>query len=170
MTVKQSTQLRLELTVAYNDYKRMLNAHAHNKVNDMMLSEDLVQQAFMKTWIYLVKRGRIDLMKAFLFHVLNNLIIDEYRKHKTTSLDVIMENGAEPKVINPQSSLDNYIDGKNAMLQINNLPEKYKKILQLRYVQNLSPKEIRDITGQSKNCIAVQSHRGLEKLKILCNY
>ncbi len=37
----------------------------------------------------------------------------------------------------------------------------------MKYMQDLSLKEISILTGQSKNTIAVQLHRGLEKLKIL---
>jgi len=37
----------------------------------------------------------------------------------------------------------------------------------MRYVKDLSLKEISLITGQSTNATAVQIHRGLEKLKLL---
>lgn len=168
MITKQSIRLDTELTLAHHDYKKMLNTYALAKVHDPKLSEDLVQQAFIKTWVYLVKGGKIDLMKAFLYHILKNLIVDEYRKHKTISLDAIMEKGFEPKTRNPEF-LANFIDGKAAMLLINILPEKYKKIMRMRYIQNLSVEEIHKITGQSKNSIAVQAHRGLEKLRLLYN-
>ncbi len=41
--------------------------------------------------------------------------------------------------------------------------------MRMRFVKTLSLKEISLITGQTKNTIAVQIHRGLEKLKILYN-
>jgi DNA-directed RNA polymerase specialized sigma24 family protein len=37
----------------------------------------------------------------------------------------------------------------------------------MRYIQDLSLQEISLITGQSKNAVAVQIHRQLEKLKLL---
>jgi len=113
-----------------------------------------------------MKAGKVDMMKAFLYHVLNNLIIDEYRKHKTTSLDVLLEKGFEPSVDHTDRLL-NVLDGKEAMNLIELLPETYKKVMRLRYVEELSLQEISLITGQTKNTIAVQVHRGLEKLKIL---
>ena len=39
--------------------------------------------------------------------------------------------------------------------------------MNMRYVKDLSLKEISIITGQSKNANAVQIYRGLEKLKTL---
>ena len=40
----------------------------------------------------------------------------------------------------------------------------------MKYVQDLSLEEMSQITGQTKNGIAVKIHRGLEKLKILYNH
>ena len=39
--------------------------------------------------------------------------------------------------------------------------------MRMRYVQDLSLKEIALLTGQTANTIAVQLHRGLAKLKLL---
>lgn len=166
MTPKQKTRQRTILTVAHRDYQKGLNLHAFSKVGNRSVSEDLVQETFMKTWGYLVRGGKIDMMKAFLYHVLNGLVIDEYRKHKTLSLDVLLEKGFEPSYGN-SARLFNILDGKAAVLLIGQLPEKYKKVVHMRYVQDLSLKEMSLITGQSKNALAVQVHRGLEKLKVL---
>ena len=108
-------------------------------------------------------------MKAFLYHVLNGLIIDEYRKQKATSLDTLIEKGFEPGVDDSEKLL-NIFDGKAALLLIGQLPEKYQKVIRMRYVRLLSLKEISLITGESKNTIAVQIHRGLFKLKLLYNH
>jgi len=107
-------------------------------------------------------------MKAFLYHVLNQLIIDEYRKYKTSSLDVLLEKGYEPS-IDHSERLFNTIDGKTALHLIQHLPVKYQTIMRMRYAQDLSLKEISLITGQSRNAVAVQAHRGLGKLRVLYN-
>ncbi len=106
-------------------------------------------------------------MKAFLYHVLNNLIVDEYRKRKTTSLDTLLEKGFEPVVDDSSKRLMNILDGKAATLLISELPEMYRKVMKMKYIQDLSIKEISLIIGQSKNATTVQLHRGLEKLKLL---
>lgn len=166
MTPKKEAQLQALLTLAHHDYEKGLRLYASFKVADHTMSDDLVQATFMKTWGYLVKGGKIDLMKAFLYHVLNDLIVDEYRKHKTTSLDALLEKGYEPSTAYSRDILD-ALDGKAALLHIQKLPEKYQKVVRMRYVQDLSLKEIALITGQSKNAVAVQAHRGLEKLKLI---
>ncbi len=166
MNKKQEAQNQTTLTVAHNNYEKKLNLYAFLKVHDHTASDDLVQDTFMKTWSYLVRGGKIDIMKAFLYHILNDLIVDEYRKRKATSLDVLLEKGFEPSTGDSKRLFD-VLDGKAAILLIQQLPEKYQKVMRMRYVQDLSLKEMSLITGQSKNALAVQVHRGLEKLKLL---
>jgi DNA-directed RNA polymerase specialized sigma24 family protein len=91
------------LTEAHHDFFRGLSRYANLKINDAALSDDLVQATFLKTWLYLQKTGKIELMRAFLYHVLNNLIVDEYRKKKALSLDLLGENGFELKAANSEN-------------------------------------------------------------------
>jgi RNA polymerase sigma-70 factor (ECF subfamily) len=166
MTLQQTLNLKEILNVAHHDYERGLTVRAFFKLQDQAMSEDLVQDTFTKAWTYLAKGGEILLMKAFLYHILNDLIIDEYRKHKTVSLDTLLEKGFEPS-IDPSVSLFNILDGKAALLLIQRLPKTYRRVMHMRYIQDLSIKEMSLITGQSKNTITVQAHRGLVLLKLL---
>jgi RNA polymerase sigma-70 factor (ECF subfamily) len=170
MTVKQTIEKQTILTTAHYDYERELRVHAFFKTHNHAVSKDLVQDTFTKTWKYLVKGGKIDMMKAFLYHVLNNLIVDQYRKRKTISLDSLLEKGFEPIADNElPERFSNVLDGKAAFLLINNLSKKYQKVMHMRYVQDLSLKEISLKTKQTKNAVAVQTHRGLAKIKLLYN-
>jgi RNA polymerase sigma factor (sigma-70 family) len=166
MTLKQENIIKAELSMAHNDFAKGLNARAFYKTNNHAIGEDLVQDTFIKTWKYLLKGGKIDIMIAFLYHVLNNLIIDQYRKHKTTSLDTLMEKGFEPST-NNSAKITNILDGKAAMLLIARLPVVYQKVMQMKYEQDLSLHEMSLVTGQTKNSLAVQLHRGTEKLKLI---
>lgn len=168
MTKKQEDQLRTTLSVAHRDFSKGLNSHSFFRVPDRTTSEDLVQDTFMKTWRYLIRGGKIDVMKAFLYHVLNNLIVDEYRKKRAVSLDGLLEKGFEPSVDNSKR-LFNFVDGKAALPLIQRLPKIYRNVMRMRYVQDLSLREMSLITGQSTNTLAVQAHRGLKKLRLLFN-
>ncbi len=156
------------LTTAYTQYMKELKASAFYKVHDTALSEDLVQDTFMKTWTYLVKGGKINMMRAFLYHVLNNLVIDEYRKQKNkmVSLDDIAEKGYEPGEDESQRLYD-FLDGEKALSSIKRIPPKYQRVMRMRYAQGLSLKEMSIISGQSKNTISVQAYRGLVSLRQL---
>ncbi len=154
------------MSQAHADFSKGLNAHASFRVNDKETGKDLVQATFLKTWNYLVKGGKIHLMKAFLYNVLNNLVVDEYRKRKTASLDLMLEKGLDPSTGGTERLIDG-LDGKKAMKLIGDLPLKYRRIMMMRYAQELTLEEISLKTGQSRNVVAVQTHRGLAKLKLL---
>lgn len=166
MVKKEEEQRNAALTGAHHDYEKALNTYAFFKIHNRGISEELVQDTFTKTWSYLVKGGKVDVMKAFLYHILNNLIVDEYRKNKTVSLDVLLEKGREP-AMRDNGDMVELLDGKAALLLIARIPKQYQKVMRMRYVQDLSLKEMSLITGQTKNALAVQAHRGLEKLREL---
>lgn len=169
MTQKQQSEMNSTMTVAYHDFEKGLNKYSFFKVHDHQMGEDLVQDTFMKTLNYLYKGGKIDIMKSFLYHILNCLIIDEYRKRKTLSLDNLLENGFTVST-GKDERMVNILDGKRALILIARLPERYQRIMRMKYVQDLSLEEMSLVTGQTKNSIAVQACRGLEKLKILYNH
>lgn len=154
------------LALAHRDYGQALNLHSYFRLNDRALSNDLVQETFVKTWTYLAKGGKIDAMKAFLYHVLNNLIVDEYRKKKALSLDAMLDVGFEPQN-KPRKSISDEIDDNAVVALVKRLSEKQQKIIRMRYVQDLSLEEIAILTKQSKNTVAVQIHRAVEKLKLV---
>ncbi len=162
----EKLNLQMVMTAAHADFEKGLTRHAQFRVSDSGVCEDLVQDTFMKTWVYLVKAGKIELMKPFLYHILNCLIIDEYRKKKSTSLDVMLDKGFEPGNDDFDRTV-NLLDGKAAILLISSLPIAYQNIMTLRYVEDLSLTEIAAATGQSKNAVAVKTHRGMEKLREL---
>lgn len=115
-----------------------------------------------------MKGGKVNIMKSFLYHILKGLIIDEYRKKKTISLEDLAKKGFELSEDNSDKMID-ILDGKQAIFLISQLPIKYQKVIRMRYLQELSLEEISDVTGDSKKTISVQLHRGLIKLKKLYN-
>lgn len=153
-------------TMAYREYAQELIRHARSMIDSRELSEDLVQDAFVRMWLYLNKGGKVEKMRAFLHHVLNNVIVDMYRKHKSVSLDALLELGQEPSVDERERMFD-IMDGRSAFALIDQLPSTYQSVLRMKYASGLSYQEISQETGQSKNTTAVQVHRGLEKLKLL---
>lgn len=168
VTSKQNKKINTDLTKAYTDFEVGLNKRAFFKVSDHIVGQDLVQETFLKTWKYLVKGGKVHIMKAFLYHILNDLIVDEYRKQKSVSLDSLIKKGFDLSVDDVSRLIDK-IDGKAALLLIRKIPFKYQKIMLMHYVQNLTLKEMSEINGQSKNTNAVQLHRGNEMVRILGN-
>jgi RNA polymerase sigma-70 factor (ECF subfamily) len=167
MTQQQLKTQQEILAEAHHEYRKQLKRYSLSKVSNPQLAEDLVQDTFLRAWNYLLRGGKVDTMKSFLYQILHRLIIDEYRRGKrTSSLDDLVEKGFEPSSSTGEfEHISNVLDGKAMMFLINKLPDRYRKVLSMRYIQNLSIEEMAAVIGQSKNTVAVQIHRGLVKLK-----
>lgn len=166
LSKRQAASINNDMSAAHCDHSAHLTKRAFFKTSDADVCQDLVQTTFLKTLLYLRKGGKIETMRHFLNHVLNDLIVDEYRKRKTTSLDNLLEKGFEAGFDN-QEQMINILDGKRVISLIPLLPEKYRTIMHMRYVQSLTHKEISLLTDQPPNTVAVQAHRGLEKIKVM---
>lgn len=150
---------------AYDAHSDALFRHCYFRVSSREVALDLTQDAFMKTWEYIHQGNQVDNMKAFLFKVLGNTIIDYYRKHKTESLDSKLDDGAQ---FASDFSIDNpakKAEVENLLKSIEKLEDPYKEVIFMRYVDDFSIQEISNTLGENENVISVRIHRGIEKLK-----
>lgn len=161
------------LLAAYDQYADAIYRHCFFRVFNKAKAEELMQETFLKVWVYMEKgpfgsaQGReVKNIRAFLYRVANNLIIDYIRRKKEESLDAMTEDenfiepaGADQKDLEKEVLLNEVKD------QINDLPEDYKQILIMRYVDDLEPREIAEVLDLDANNVSVKIHRGLMMLK-----
>lgn len=152
---------------AYDAHANALFRYGLLRVSDREVALDLVQDAFTKTWDYMIKGNEIINMRAFLYRTLTNLIIDHYRSRKSVaSLETMAEeDGFDPPA--PDDEVESMIDGEQVMKVMRRLPEDYREVIFLRYVEGLSVSEISEAIGVSRTLVAVRVHRGLRKLRAL---
>ncbi len=161
---------------AYKSHADALFRFCFFKLNDRELAKDFVQDTFMKAWNNVASEKNaghdIENIRAFLYHIAGNLIIDEYRRRgnrgPSESLDDLHEQGFDPSEDHTGSWIDQ-IDGGQAIKFIKQVPEPYGEAVFMRYVQSLSLEEIAKITGESENTISVRVHRGLARLRKIFN-
>lgn len=151
---------------AYEDHVDSLFRYCAFKVDEREVAKDLVQDTFCKVWVYIAEGNKIQNLKALLYTTLSRTIIDYYRKKKAVSLDSLSENGFDVADDNTKISLDQ-IDGQQAIALIQKLPEEYRDVIFMKYVNELDLKEIAEILGERENTIAVRIHRGIKMLKEL---
>ncbi len=166
--MSRKTDIMEQFMKAYDDLSDAIFRHCWFKIGDREKAKDLMQETFTRSWQYIIQGTEVKNMKPFLYRVANNLIIDEYRKKKELSLDGLMAEGFEPG-FDEIKSTEQSIDAKLALSVINQLDEKYQEAIMMRYVDELSPKEIAEITGENENNISVRIHRGLKQLKEILN-
>jgi RNA polymerase sigma-70 factor (ECF subfamily) len=156
---------------AYDEYSDALFRHAHLRVSDRERAIDLVHDTFTKVWSYVRAGHEVEQFRPFLYKVLNNLIIDSYRKKRERSLDALFEQeGVDEGTFDELSestveSLAATIDGRKAFELLEKLPDEYREVIVLRFVDGLGPKEIAALIEESENVVSVRLHRGLKQLK-----
>ncbi len=75
---------------AFEEYGDALFRHSMLRISDRERAIDLVHDTFTKVWTYVKNGHEIEQYRPFLYKVLNNLIIDEYRKQREQSLDALL--------------------------------------------------------------------------------
>ncbi len=123
------------------------------------IANDIFQETFVKA-IQTIRNGRYTengKFPAWISRIAHNLIIDYYRQEKSenlqsadlTDVDVLnrkelCEQTIEDIMVSDQIKAD-------VKLLIEELPELQRQVLRMRYYQNLSFKEIAELTGVSIN-------------------
>jgi RNA polymerase sigma-70 factor (ECF subfamily) len=155
---------RDNFTKAYDTYADAIFRHCYFRIYDRERAKDIMQETFMKTWEYIERGNKIENLRAFLYRVANNCIIDNARKKKERSLDELQEQGFEPSYDDTRRHQDQ-LDAHAMLAVVDQLEDKYKEAVLLRYMDDLSPKEIASIIHESENVVSVRVHRGLAQLK-----
>jgi len=155
---------------AFDKHADALFRHAYFRVRNREIALDLSQDTFTKTWDYLVKGNTVEQFKPFLYRTLNNLIIDEYRRKSSESLDEMFDDDINEGMFEElrtggREEVEMAFDAKQLKETLVVLPDQYREVVVLRYVDGLMPQEIAEVTGESVNVISVRIHRGLAWLK-----
>lgn len=159
-------QKNTEFIRAYDDYGDDIFRFTYLKTGNRDTALDITQDTFTKVWEYYVENDNsVGHMRGFLYQVARNLIIDHYRKKTSGSLEQLSETGFDP-ASEEREILDDF-EISEAMDIINDLDPKYRDLIIYRYIEDLSIKEIAEITGDAENTISVRIHRGLEKVRSL---
>ncbi|MBA4320673.1 MAG: RNA polymerase subunit sigma-24 [Flavobacterium sp.] len=146
------------LTVLINRHQSKIFGFIYSKISDRDISNDIFQDTFIKV-IRTLKTKSYNEEGKFLpwvMRIAHNLIIDHYRKNKKMpmfreteefSIFSIMSDDSltiENKIIRDQVEMD-------LKKLIEELPADQKEVLVMRMYQDMSFKEISEITGVSIN-------------------
>jgi RNA polymerase sigma-70 factor (ECF subfamily) len=156
---------------AFDEYADALFRHATYRLSDRERAIEVVHDTFTKVWGYIRQGHTIDSYKPFLYKVLNNLIIDEYRRRKEISLDAILEEAGSDEGSFSElhaGSIEEVtftLDARKAADLVSELPIMYREVITLRFVDGLGPREISELIEESENVVSVRIHRALKILK-----
>ncbi|WP_338407703.1 sigma-70 family RNA polymerase sigma factor [uncultured Flavobacterium sp.] len=146
------------LTVLINRHQSKIFGFIYSKISDRDISNDVFQDTFIKV-IKTLKSGAYNEEGKFLpwvMRIAHNLIIDHYRKNKKMPMFRETEGFSIFSIMSDDSlTIENQIIKDQVEIDlkklIEELPADQKEVLIMRMYQDMSFKEISEVTGVSIN-------------------
>ncbi|MDR0700215.1 MAG: sigma-70 family RNA polymerase sigma factor [Tannerella sp.] len=145
--------------VLLNRYEKSIHSYIFYIVRNHDLTEDIFQETFLKV-IITIKQGRYTdngKFKAWIMRIAHNLIIDNFRQERNEN--TISNDEVEIDLLNDMKLCESNIEDEMLQEQVyldvkklvKHLPDNQREVLEMRYYQDMSFKEIADVTGVSIN-------------------
>ncbi len=136
--------------------------------------EDILQEAFIKMYINLNNYNPEYSFSSWAYRITHNESVNYLRKNKKHIIIPLETEGEDKNLIDTLKSeidLESELSENNLTEQIreliNMLPEKYREVLVLRYMEDMDYKEISDILKMPMGTVATTINRAKEKFKKL---
>ena len=157
-----------KLGLLFERYKKPLYGFFYGMHKDADLSEDLVQNVFVRILKYrTLFRGEGE-FKTWMFHIARNVSHDHFRKKKVIARESLED--WEDRVGNDENRLTEYQrdDEMNLLSRaMDRLPEDKREILLLSKYQEKKYKEIAELLDCTEASVKVKVFRALQELKEL---
>ncbi|MDQ0207469.1 RNA polymerase sigma factor SigW [Alkalicoccobacillus murimartini] len=147
---------------------------AYRMVGHPQEAQDVAQEAFLRAYTNLDKYDMNRKFSTWLFRIATNVAIDRLRKKKP---DFHLEDkvkGTEGLTYESQLAADQDLPEDQVVTlemqewiqsEINQLPLKYRSAIILKYIEDLSLKEISEILDMPISTVKTRIHRGREALR-----
>jgi RNA polymerase sigma-70 factor (ECF subfamily) len=136
------------------------------KVSHKEQAEDLTHQTFLKAWESVGSyKEQGNPFGSWLYRIARNTVIDYYRanKPKVDIEDVSPEDlGIDNSLV---SKVEISIEWDNMLVAIKTLGEVEQDVLIMRFVEDMSHKDVAKAVNKSENAVKVIQHRAIKKLK-----
>ncbi len=151
----------------YLRYRGLMLSRAYEILLDAQLAEDAVHNAFLRLLRNLSKLDRVDRpeTKGYVMIVLENTAKTMYSKRKKQKISQLDENFPEKGDIQRDTEIK--LTAQLAAEKIYELPDKYRDVLVLRYINELSDKEIASALAISDTAARKRLQRARERLREL---
>ena len=163
-------KIKNEFLHNYEEHADAIFRFVYFRTRNRELALDVTQETYLRTWKYLAAGNEIQELRSFLYRTAKNLMIDTGKQaatRNTHSLDAFLDAGGDIED-NTTSSEYDPLDIDRALKLLADLkPPEYREAIELRFIEEFSPKEIAEILGVSENVVSVRINRGIKKLNKL---
>lgn len=149
-------------------YETPLIRYTQKITGDLETARDVVQDTFFRLLEHEDWRGlQAGSVKAWLYRVCRNRALDLKRKDRpmrpATEEDI--ERRGESRTPDPAAVVEARQSRKVLRELVSGLPEKQREVVKLKFEQDLSYREIAEVTGHSVGNVGYLLHHGLATLR-----
>ncbi|PLR95499.1 RNA polymerase sigma factor SigW [Bacillus sp. T33-2] len=137
-------------------------------------AEDMAQEAFIRAYININSFNQNLKFSTWLYRIATNLCIDRLRKKKpdyyldaevpgTEGLNMYSQVASDTEL--PEDELESLELQDMVQKEISKLPDKYRSVIVLKYIEELSLNEISEILDLPLGTVKTRIHRGREALR-----
>ncbi len=128
-------------------------------------AEDLVETVFVKAWENIHKYTNTgNTFSSWLFRIAHNLVVDHYRLNH--SVEAITEEYQEYRAeFHPGISTERKLDNDLLHKGLKHLKDDYQQFLILKYINELSNKDISVMLEKSEGSLRILQYRALRALR-----
>lgn len=151
----------------FRRYFVRLSAFANKFLNDSDLSQEIVQEVFMKIWETREDINPDDSLKSYLFKIAQNLSINKLKRAKVESRykEVFKLVYFDHQEFSAHESLLAKELEENISISIGNLPPECRKIFELSRNEGLKYREIADTLHISVKTVESQMSKAIKTLR-----
>ena len=134
------------------------------RTKDHMLADDLTSDVFEKAWR---SRRQFDgrSAKAWLHTIARNALIDYWRRKKALPVDDPEELARDYAVADSSEAFDRALDAEAVRIALGKLPENTRRIIELRFIEGLSVREVAERLRLTEANVRVMQYRALRTLR-----
>ena len=156
-----------KLGLLYERHKKKLFGFFYNLGNNPSVSEDLVQNVFVRMLQYRTSFSGDGAFGAWMFRMARNV---NYDYHKKASRTEFSNNSSTVEIKDPMDDAINEgieMEGNNALLRraMAKLSEETRQLLVLTKYKGLRFSELAEVVGCSEGAAKVRVHRALNELR-----
>ncbi|AYC30564.1 RNA polymerase sigma factor SigW [Paenisporosarcina cavernae] len=155
-------------------YQDKLYRVCYRMLGNKQEAEDMAQEAFVRAYTNIHTFDTNRKFSTWLYRIGTNLCIDRIRKKKpdyyldatvpgTDGLDMYSQLAASDE--RPEDEVVKMEMQERVQYEISRLPEKYRAVIVLKYMEDLPLQEISDILDMPLGTVKTRIHRGREALR-----
>ena len=155
---------------AMQDFEAPLVRYAYSILNDLERAKDVVQDTFIK--LYAQEPAKVSrALKSWLFTVCRNRCFDVIRKEsRMTFVDDEIIAATRRTDQDPSKAMQKSESVGEVLRFLERLPENQREVIRLKFQNDMTYKEISEVTNLSVSNVGFLIHTGLKRLRSLLNH